>query len=99
MRDIVNDLARDLSEAHAYLGAAPGPGIDLTVIQIADRSWKAEGRTPCGRAFLLKLYGGDRYGADNQMAFAEFRRKVEEWGLTLAVAWPKVTVEELDETP
>ncbi len=94
---IVDDLRAEastaLERAHGYLGARPGPGIDIIVLQLSDRSWKAEGRTPCGRAFILKLYGGDRYGADNQHKLVEFRRRVVEWGLTFDIKWelqPKV---------
>lgn len=91
--DLQADATRGLERAHAYLGAKPGPGIDIRITQLSNRSWKAEGRTPCGRAFILKVYGGDRYGAENQHRLNGFRQRAEAWGLTLETEWkdqPKV---------
>ena len=71
----------NLESAYAALGAKPGPGIDIEVYptQPMDGTWKLNGQTKAGRAFVAKFWANPLIETNHQLAV--FKRQAEEWGL------------------
>lgn len=78
--------------AFALLGHRPGPGYDIVITPTrpVSASWRLEGRSEAGKAWLNKLHG--TMIAKDNTELNNIKQALKEWGLTFYTDWSCVKV-------
>lgn len=92
LKSIVRKLAGraefNKNKAYAFLGAEPGPGIDIMITPVEPLcgKWNVEGLTKAGLSFVKNFW--QHQPLSNQKV-AELRKQATDWGLTFKtkVTW------------
>ena len=99
MTDPLNDLTKtarsNLDRAYAILGHRPGPGYDIAFLPTnpVSSTWRVEGKSKAGKAYLKHIHTTK---VDGGAALARFKHDLADWGLSYYTDWGNVVEERSD---